>query len=127
MDPQQELFTELLLKIKELGYDVYDGFLPPDGTPYPFVYLADVRQSDTANKTAVFGNVYPTIHVWSNNPKRRGEVSKILLDIKTACRKIEHTANFAWMLININQQILADNTTKQPLLHGVLEAEYKFS
>lgn len=127
MDPQQELFTELLLKIKELGYDVYDGFLPPDGTSYPFVYLADVRQSDTANKTAVFGNVYPTIHVWSNNPKRRGEVSKILLDIKTACRKIEHTANFAWMLININQQILADNTTKQPLLHGVLEAEYKFS
>lgn len=127
MDPQQELFTELLLKIKEMGYDVYDGFLPPEGTPYPFVYLADVQQTDTANKTAVFGNVYPTIHVWSNNPKRRGEVSRILLDIKTACRKIEHTANFAWMLININQQILADNTTKQPLLHGVLEVGYKFS
>ena len=26
MDPQQELFTEILLKIKELGYDVYDAF-----------------------------------------------------------------------------------------------------
>lgn len=127
MDPQQELFTELLLKIKELGYDVYDGFLPPEGTPYPFVYLADVRQSDHANKTAVFGNVYPTIHVWSNNPKRRGEVSKLLLDIKTVCRKIEHTSNFAWMLTNINQRILADNTTKQPLLHGILEVEYIFS
>ena len=38
MDPQQELFTKLLTEIKalELGYDVYDGFLPPDGTPYPF-------------------------------------------------------------------------------------------
>lgn len=41
MDPQQELFTKLLTEIKALGYDVYDGFLPPDGTPYPFVYLAD--------------------------------------------------------------------------------------
>ncbi|MDO4170308.1 MAG: hypothetical protein Q4D45_10450 [Lachnospiraceae bacterium] len=127
MDPQQELFTELLLKIKELGYDVYDGFLPPEGTPYPFVYLADVRQSDHANKTAVFGNVYTTIHVWSNNPKRRGEVSAFLLDIKTLCRKIEHTKNFAWMLVNVNQRILPDNTTKEPLLHGVLEVEFKFS
>ena len=32
MDPQQELFTELLLKLKEMGYDVYDTFLPPEDT-----------------------------------------------------------------------------------------------
>lgn len=45
MDPQQELFTALLLKLKEkyedTGIGVYDTFLPPDGTPYPFIYLAD--------------------------------------------------------------------------------------
>ena len=45
MDPQQELFTELLLKLKELGYDVYDTFLPPEDTPYPFIYLADSQQT----------------------------------------------------------------------------------
>ena len=37
MDPQQELFTALLLKLKEkyedTGIGVYDTFLPPDGTP----------------------------------------------------------------------------------------------
>ena len=54
MDPQQELFTKLLTEIKALGYDVYDDFLPPDGTPYPFVYLADSQLIDDANKTAVF-------------------------------------------------------------------------
>lgn len=41
MDPQQELFTALLLKLKEkyedTGIGVYDTFLPPDGTPYPFI------------------------------------------------------------------------------------------
>jgi len=63
MDPQQELFAELLQKIKEWGYDVYDGALPPKDTPYPFVYLADSQQIDDANKTAVFGSVYQTIHV----------------------------------------------------------------
>lgn len=127
MDPQQELFSELLLKMKELGYDVYDTFLPPKGTPYPFIYLADSRQTDTPNKTAVFGNVSQTIHIWHNNPRQRGTVSKMLLDIKKICYKLEHTENFAWMVRDVNQRILPDNTTKTPLLHGLLEVEFKFS
>ena len=127
MDPQQELFTELLLKLKDLGYDVYDTFLPPEGTPYPFIYLADSRQSDTQTKSAVMGNVYQTIHVWHNNPKQRGTVSQMLLDIKKVCYQLEHTENFAWMIRNVNQRILPDNTTKTPLLHGLLEVEFKFS
>lgn len=127
MDPQQELFTELLLKIKALGYDVYDGFLPPEGTPYPFVYLGNSQQTDDANKNAVFGNVYQTIHVWSNTPKKRGTVSSMLLEIKQTCRRLNHTAKFAWTVRNIEQRILPDNTTKTPLLHGILEVEFKFS
>lgn len=127
MDPQQELFTKLLTEIKALGYDVYDGFLPPDGAPYPFVYLADSQQIDEANKTAVFGSVHQTIHIWCDNPKRRGTVSKILLAIKNICRKLEHTDNFAWDVRNVNQRILPDKTTKQPLLHGLLEIEFSFS
>lgn len=127
IDPQQELFTQLKLNIEALGYDVYDGFLPPDGTPYPFVYLGDFQQIDTANKSAVHGNVSATIHVWSDTPKQRGALSKMLLEIKTACRKLEHTHNFAWSLRNVTQRILPDNTTKTPLLHGVIEAEFYFS
>lgn len=127
MDPQQELFSELLLKMKELGYDVYDTFLPPKGTPYPFIYLSDSQQTDTRNKTAVFGNVSQTIHIWHNNPRQRGTVSKMLLDIKKICYKLEHTENFAWMVRDVNQRILSDNTTKTPLLHGLLEVEFKFS
>ena len=124
MEPQQELFTKLLTEIKSLGYDVYDGFLPPDGTSYPFVYLADSQQTDDANKTAVFGNVYQTIHVWHN---KRGTVSKMLLATKNVCRRLDHTENFAWNVRNVNQRILPDTTTKQPLLHGLLEIEFSFS
>lgn len=127
MDPQQEIFTRVKLALEALGHAVYDGMLPSDNTPYPFDYLGDVRQTDSANKSAVFGTVYQTIHVWHNDPKKRGTVSKILLDIKTACRKINHTDNFAWMVLNITQRIITDNTTKNPLLHGVLEVEWKFS
>ena len=127
MDPQQELFTELLLKLKEMGYDVYDTFLTPEDTPYPFIFIADSRQTDTQTKSAVMGNVYQTVHVWHNNPRQRGTVSQMLLDIKKICYKVEHAENFAWMIQNVNQRILPDNTTKTPLLHGLLEVEFKFS
>ncbi len=127
MDPQQEIFTELLLKLKELGYDVYDTFLPPEDTPYPFIFIADSRQTDTQTKSAVIGNVYQTVHVWHNNPRQRGTVSQMLLNIKKICYKLKHTENFAWMIRNVNQRILPDKTTKTPLLHGLLEVEFKFS
>lgn len=126
-DPQQEIFTTLKQDLETLGFDVYDGALPPDEAPYPFVYLGDCRQSDESNKSAVFGYVYLTIHVWHCNPKQRGTASQMLLAIKTACRNIGRTESFAWMLLNADQRIFADNTTKTPLLHGVLEAEWKFS
>lgn len=127
MDPQQELFTALLLAVREQGYDVYDGALPPDGTPYPFVYLADSHQVDSANKTAVFGSVYQTIHVWHDSPHKRGTVSQALLELKQVCRALDRTASYAWFTKNVDQRILSDNTTKTPLLHGLLEVEFKFS
>jgi hypothetical protein len=127
MDPQQELFTWLLTEIRKRGYDVYDGGLPPGEVPYPFVYLADSQQTDRTNKNAVFGTVYQTNHVWGSTPRKRGTVSAMLLEIKGICRSLEHTPDFSWMVENINQRILADTTTKQPLLHGILEVEFWFS
>jgi hypothetical protein len=127
MDAQQELFTAFKLALEAKGYAVYDGALPPENTPYPFIYLGEFRQTDTELKNAVTGIVYPMIHVWHNNWNQRGTVSKMLLDIKTVCRTLEHTANFAWLMRNINSRILADNTTKKTLLHGVFEADCEFS
>lgn len=127
MDAQQELFTALKIGIEEKGYTVYDGALPPDGTPYPFAYMGDFRQTDKEHKNAVTGTVYPTIHLWHNNPRQRGTVSKMLLDIKTVCRSINRTSNFVWVIRNVNSRIIPDNTTKTPLLHGVVELEGLFS
>lgn len=127
MDAQQELFTYLKLSIEAKGYEVYDSFLPPPETPYPFVYLGDFQQTDAETKTNVIGSVFPTIHVWHNNPRKRGDVSKMLLDIKTICRSLSHTDSYAWNARNVTSQIIPDNTTKQPLLHGIVEAELQFS
>lgn len=142
MDPQQELFTAILTALKEQGYDVYDGFMPPENTTrddttqecaaqddplYPFVYLADSHQVDAENKSAIFGDVYQTIHVWHDSPKRRGTVSNMLGNIKALCRSIRVTDNFSWYVRSMDQRILTDTTTKVPLLHGLLDVGFKFS
>ena len=127
MDPQQELFTALLAALKGQGYDVYDGFMPPDDTPYPFVYLADSHQVDAENKSAIFGDVYQTIHVWHDSPKRRRTVSGMRGNIKALCRSIRVTDNFSWSVRSMDQRILTDTTTKVPLLHGLLDVGFKFS
>ena len=125
-DPQQELFTQLKLAIEALGYSVFDGVLPPEDTPYPFVYLGDFRQNDRELKDAVHGFVLPVIHVWHNDPHKRGTVSTMMLNIKTACRKIGKTENFAWFVQSMSARNIHDNTTAQPLLHGVNEPTFKF-
>ena len=127
MDAQQELFTAIKLALEAKGYAVYDGRLPPEKTPYPFIYLGSFQQIDTELKNAITGTVHPTIHLWHNNWQERGTVSAMLLDIKTVLRAITHTSNFAWLNRNINSQILEDNTTKTPLLHGIVEAACLFS
>jgi len=128
MDPQQELFTTLLVNIKNLGYDVYDGSLPPASASYPFVYMGENQLvDDYGNKTAVWGNVFQTIHVWHNNPCKRGTVSAMLLAIKDVARGIQYTNSFYWEIKNLTQRILPDDSTDRTLLHGILELEYKFN
>ena len=127
IDSQQELFTAFKVGIEAYGYTVYDGVMPPEGTKYPFVYLGNFQQNDTETKGQCTGVVLPTIHVWSNTPKNRGTVSKMLLDVKTVARSIRHTANFAWTARNLTTRILEDTTTQTPLMHGVFEAEMLFS
>ena len=127
MDPQQELFTELRTKIKALGYDVYDGGLPPKGTAYPFVYLGDMQQTDMGNKSAIFGTCYPTIHIYHDRSDKRGTVSKMALGIKDVIRHLTRTKSFGWMVRSMEQKYLIDRDSDISLTHAVIQPEFLFS
>ena len=127
MNPQQELFTFIRVRIEAMGYDVYDGFLPPEGTPYPFVYLGETAQTDEANKSKINGRVSAVMHVWSDTPRKRGTLSQILLDIKRMCYSDIKTPNHAFSARSVEERILPDTTTKTPLLHGIITAQFYFS
>ena len=127
IDPQQELFTAYKLALEAMGYKVFDGGLPPKDTEYPFIHFGEFRQSDQMLKNAIIGTVYPTINVWHNDEKQRGTVSKMLLDVKWVICTIDRTAGFNWLPVSLDSNIITDNTTKTPLLHGIVNAGVKFS
>lgn len=128
MEPQQEIFTKLKIEIEKLGYNVYDGKLPPKGTKYPFVYLGNSTQNDVIPfKNGLYANVTQVIHIWSNNVQRRGDVSKMLLDAKKVAYQLVETKTYYWRVDSVNQNILSDGTTEEPLLHGYIDFEFKMT
>lgn len=132
MDPQQELFTYLLLKLREEFGEgmVYDTVLPPEETPYPFVYLGNVTFSESQRtKTPVLNQtVSVMLHVWHDNPKKRGTVSDMLMRMKLICHAIVNTGTYTWRCVQIDSgKILPDNTTKTPLIHGVFTVDFELT
>lgn len=132
MDSQQELFSALLVKLKKefesKGVGVYDTFLPSEGTPYPYVYIGNSQLvDDYGNKTMILGSITQVVDVWHNNPRKRGELSEIMMIVKNVARQINRTNNFAFQIKDINQRILPDTSTSEPLMHGVLELDFRIT
>ena len=127
-DPQQEIFAKVRKELeKRFGILVFDTVIPSKEVEYPFIVIAGTTQTDTQNKTALFGTVALTIHVWHNNMLQRGTFSTMLLDVKDIVRGIETTENGSWNLVETNQTIMDDDTTAHAFLHGVLEFTWTFS
>lgn len=132
MDSQQELFTALKVQLekalKSKGVNVYDTFLPSEGTPYPYVYIGNSQLvDDYGNKTMILGSITQVVDVWHNNPRKRGELSEIMMIVKHVARQINRTNNFAFQIKDINQRILPDTSTSEPLMHGVLELDFRIT
>lgn len=125
MDAQQELFIKIKEKIEKLGYDVYDDGLPKN-VPYPFIYLGETQSIFDTTKNGWNGTLYITVHVWDNTASKRGDVSNIILNIKSVVVDIKETSNFDWYPREIDQRILTDDTTSKSLLHGIITFGLEF-
>ena len=124
--PQQEIFTLCRQKaIEVIGHDKVYDYLP--GTVnYPFFFIGEAFSQDKANKTAVFGKVQQTIHLYHNDYKKRGTFEKLIVDLKTKLREVNSTPHFFVSILAITSRILPDNAVGTPLLHGVIEVEFRF-
>ena len=124
MTAQQELFTYFKTQL-----NAYDGQLPPKGTEYPFYYLADTRQQFGSAKSQDYGYVTLIVHIWHNDEKKRGDLSAMMDNVMNVGGTLKETSNYKWSLIRneTEQQILADNTTNPPLMHGWNSLRFSYS
>lgn len=118
MSAQQEFFTEMKTALIAKGYAVYDNTLPPDGTPYPFVYLAGSTVDGFGAKAQEAGIITQIIQVWGRSDMR-GTLSRICEAVMLTARTLKESDNYAFAFQDDSQtQILNDNTTKTPLMQG---------
>lgn len=128
MMPQQELFTACLLALKEMyPGQVHDTVLPPEDTPYPFIYLSRSSTVNLQTKSGGYGTVTQIFKVWHDDPGKRGTVSKMCHDIERVADSISETATYSWAVRSINTEIEADTTVTPPLLMGTVTCQLQFS
>ena len=123
MSPEQKVFSEIRALCVALfgASNVYD-YLPPADVEYPFVFVGEqFAQSYREHKDGRSKNTQVTVHVWHNNPRRRGELSSMMGQIETAI-----VNRFGVNGEDISSQVIEDNSTSVPLMHGILETEIKF-
>lgn len=120
ISPEQKVFTQLRKIIElELGYSVYD--YTPKSAEYPFVLLGEsFSQNIRLHKESTNKDIQTTIHVWHNDWKQRGTVSKMMREIELSIIR-----EFGVQGENIATQILPDNSTGSNLLHGILETDIR--
>ena len=128
MTAQQEYFMALKIALIEHGYDVYDDVLPPENTPYPFIYLAGSWNNPKDIKAGVLGKITQLVQVWGT-AKMRGTIDKICEDVLRIAYSIKQTKTYAYSvrLNETEQQILNDNTTKTPLMQGYNSIKVAYS
>ena len=124
MNPEQDLFTSILIKLKDKKYNVYDLFIPKEPL-YPLVLIGASITSDTIFKNGIGGKISLTLHFYHNNLYERGIITKLIDDVRGNVREIKGSS-FNFRNINATQRMLIDSSDNG-LYHGVLDLEYIFS
>lgn len=109
----------------DTGVDVYD-FLPPESAPYPFIFVGEQTGSGVFNnKDKRFISLMQTVHLYHNNYRQRGTVTSLLEQIRSECFKIDSVAGRNVVVREDNMQMITDNTTNTPLMHGIIDITYE--
>lgn len=127
LSPGQELFGALLVALRKAHPGkVFDTFLPPENTSYPFIYLNGTHEiEDFRMKGSYFGQTSISIDVWHNDPTQRGTVDSLLFSVRQIARALDRTRHYSWCLSSCSLEYLPDRTTDQPLYRGILSLEFK--
>lgn len=122
---EQQLYDAVFLLSLNQGYKTVD-YLPPKGFAYPFVFIGETFNQDAVTKSGLYHNIQQRIHVYHTNRNRR-ELTSIVETIKKESRLLKRTENYYVNCRNAQSQILPDNTDTEPLLHAIIELEFRLN
>lgn len=125
MIPEQEIYTWLLGQLKELGSDVYEYKMPTEEALYPFVFLEGGQTIDNAYGREILADVSIRAHIWQDDLTKRGRFSGLMGDVVRTAYRLYDTNSYYWVLDHVEQQVMTDTSTNQPLLHGVVTFRFK--
>jgi hypothetical protein len=123
--PQQSIYDAVFATSLNLGYSTYP-YLPAKDVAYPFVFVGEQFDQDIPTKSVIYGLVNQTIHIYHTYKKRR-ELTDMMNTLKREFRKLKKAGNYYLAVRNINAQTMIDNSTGEPLLHGIIEIEFRFN
>lgn len=123
--PQQSVYDAVFATSLNLGYSTYP-YLPAKDVTYPFVFVGEQFDQDIPTKSVIYGLVNQTIHIYHTYKKRR-ELTDMMNTLKREFRKLKKAGNYYLAVRNINAQTMIDNSTGEPLLHGIIEIEFRFN
>ncbi|MYL56199.1 hypothetical protein GLW20_01610 [Virgibacillus halodenitrificans] len=122
--PKIQLFNAVFSTSLGLGYTTFD-YSPGEGTPYPFVHVAEVKSADVINnKQTINGIISQTIHVWGYADNRALFV-EMVFNLEQELRQLTRLKNYYLRFEGLDSNEVYDNSTKDNLLHGIIQAEYK--
>ena len=123
--PDQQVYDEIFKRLSNIGIAVFD-VLPGLDTAYPFVVLNDSQLLPTPTKSFLIGKVSLTIHVWEEFGNRRG-ITDLIGRIRSELSQIKDIDGRTFYFDRqSSSQVLVDNSTDEPLLHAVMDIEFKF-
>jgi len=124
MSPEQALFTKVKLIAMETDIDTYEYL--PNNVDYPFIFIGEqFGDGIRDNKDTRFITVSQSVHIYHDNHRQRGTISSIIYDLQKEIFKIKRVGGRKVEIVDDNLQILPDNTTNTPLLHGVLDITFR--
>jgi flavodoxin len=123
--PQQSIYDTVFATSLNLGYSTYP-YLSAKDVAYPFVFVGEQFDQDMPTKSVIYGLVNQTVHIYHTYKKRR-ELTDMMNTLKREFRKLKKAGNYYLAVRNINAQTMIDNSTGEPLLHGIIEIEFRFN
>lgn len=122
--PRQLLYDTVFERLSMLGFVVYDK-LPMEEVPYPFIViknnLSEYNKRQKGNRSMAHSLKIDTWHLSDN----RGDHDKTLTQIEQSLFSLVSIEGLPLVVRDLRTNEMTDTTTKDSLLHGIIDVTYQ--